>query len=147
MADTQRALRFSDRRALNTLDPAYRTSQRETGILVTEGAAVWTDPYFVAGYDEITFMVEFRAGNADGFRLAAQYAWRKEAPTAEWLDCYEDAGGGVLARKVWAYDGATVNLAFTERIAAPWVRFKLWGQGADLTGSDGVLYTMRHMLA
>lgn len=147
-AQTQRKLRIHQRRSLNTLDPGNRTNLRDAAILATEGAEPWSEPYFVQGYDEVTFLVEMTKGSADGFRIAAQYSFSQSTDATQWYDLYEDAGAGLLARKVWALDPAgNVLVAFTVRVSAPWVRFKMWGTGSSLVGSSGTLYTTRHMLA
>lgn len=148
---SQRDIRFPQQRQVNTPDPGGRTILREddgADLPATEGAADWSAPYFIRGYDEVTLLAKFTAGNADGFRVAAQVSYQDNSADAEWYDVHEDTGAGILARIVAALDpGADINVAWRMRVAAPWIRFKLWGSGADMIGSRAELAATRHMLA
>lgn len=149
-SQSQRAERLSQRRSMNTADPGGRTLIREDGgvDLAVEVVAAWSSPYFVFGFDEVTLFVDFTKGNANGFSLAAQASHEGDGVSGNWFDVHEDAGAGVLVRKVWSLSPAgSIRVAFTIRVSHPYVRFKLWGDGADLTNSRASVHATRHMLS
>ena len=144
------AQNFSAQRRVNTVDRQGRVEILDLSgaDLTTEALADWSGHHPVLAYDEVTLEVAFTRGNATGFRIGVQAGPRPNAAAAEWFDLYDDSGGGVLTRRVYALDpAADAQVAVTFRVAYPYMRVKLWGVGADLTGSRALVWAVRHMLA
>lgn len=149
-AQSPRSLRVGERRRNNHLDPGGWTTLLDlTGPLVVEASADWSQAYFVSGYDDVSLFADFTKGSADGFRVAMQVARSQSSVDANWFDYYfDEAGDGLLVRKVYAHDPAgDVRVVWSFPVAFPQMRFKLWGTGASLASSAAKLHAARHMRA
>tara|TARA_R110000824_G_scaffold86266_5_gene213609 strand:+ start:162 stop:626 length:465 start_codon:yes stop_codon:yes gene_type:complete len=127
--------------------PAHRAT---IDPLLAEGAALWSIPLRVSGYDEVRLLIDYvRGGAVAGFVVAAQYSYSKNEALAEWFDYYTDeATPGTLVRKTWTLtQGSDAKVTFSIPAHGVWVRFRIHGL-AGLGGTEEVqVWASRHMLA
>jgi len=128
-------------------EPAYRPT---IDPLLVEGAAIWSVPLRVSGYDQIRLMLDYVRGNAvTGFVVTVQYSYSLNPADSEWFDLSTDeVVPGTLVPKQWTRTTSVdEKVTFSMPVDGVYMRFRIHGL-AGLGGTEEVqVWASRHMLA